>query len=105
MVTGLLRQQAVLQSRTVTAFRGGSFTVSWNTVSTVWCSVNWDSREAFDNVKEQEFDSGVICIRAGMTISKDNRFIFNKQILHLEGAVDKTNRGNILKIKFKCEVV
>lgn len=79
--------------------------MSWNTVTTVWCSVNWDSKEDFKNVKEQEFDTGTLYLRAGISISKSNRFLYLGKVLHLEGGVDKTNRKNIIKCRIKCEVV
>jgi SPP1 family predicted phage head-tail adaptor len=101
-----LRDRVVLQSRSLTTIGGGCYTASWSTVSTLWSKVNWDAaNESFQNDKEQDFKYGYVYTRHGITINKNNRFLFGGQVLHIESVVDATNRNNLTRIKVKCEVV
>lgn len=99
-----LRNRVTLQSLTTSVDEGGTFTETWNTVSSLWATVSGNANENLAYEKEQQMNSFVIRVRK-QTITNKNRILYKGKILVIESVLDDTGRDNFMIIKAREELV
>lgn len=86
-----------LQSQTVESFKGGTSTVTWNTINTYWSNVSEAGKEEYINIKGQQKSLLKIIIREAtkelVGLDKSiHRFVFDNRIVHIESGNDRASR-------------
>lgn len=101
-----LKQRLAVQTKSMVHWKGGSYTTSWNTSTTIWAKVNfYKVDETYANIKEQQFNYAKIIVRKGINLDKATcRFVLSGNVFHIEDIADLTNNGRFLEIKTRCEV-
>lgn len=105
-----LPHRVSLQVKTISAWKGATFTTSWATTNTIWANVSLKDKaatsEVYDNYKGQQNSYYSVITRNNLTISKaNNTLVFDGKILHIEAIQDSSGRDRYLEIKCRCEEV
>lgn len=103
-----LPHRVTVQSVTLTEFKGGAYTTSWTTISTEWANVQYNagaSKETYDTEKKQQISVFDVIMRQDVTLTNENRLLYNGDILIVEDQGDPTNRTRMKKIRCRLENV
>lgn len=101
-----LPHRVVIQSESRSLFIGGAYTTSWTTDSTVWANCqSYTDKESYNNDKTQEYNKYKVITRYLASITNKKRLLFDSKILHIETIKDPTNRGRMMEITCREEVI
>lgn len=101
-----LRERVVIQTESREDFEGGASTTSWVTASTEWANVQYDesaSKETYDQEKKQQMSIYNVTMRQDITLTNENRLLYNNNILVVEDEGDPTSRKRMKTIKCRLE--
>jgi SPP1 family predicted phage head-tail adaptor len=97
-------KRITLQSNSPIEFRGGCYTESWATVTTIWANISSVASETDINIKLQQYTDLQIVVRHTTSISKVScRFLYDGQVVRIVDINDKTLNGNQLIIRGRIE--
>lgn len=101
-----LPHRIVIQTQNDVEFQGGAYTTSWTTASTEWANVQYNegaSKETYDTEKKQQISIYNVVTRQDVTITNENRLLYNGNILVVEDEGDPTNRSRMKVIRCRLE--
>jgi head-tail adaptor len=105
-----LRHRIIIQKENRIEFQGGAYTTSWENISTEWanCQISTDKAETRENrkfEKKQQFNIYKIKMRYIPTINNGKRILFNGKALYIDSVIDITNRGKMMTVKAREEMI
>jgi SPP1 family predicted phage head-tail adaptor len=104
-----LPHRVIVQSETRTNFEGGAYTTSWETSSTEWANCQMinmaGTKEDYQKNKKQQYTEWRVIMRNSTNITNKKRLLFSGRILKIETVSNPTNRGRMLEITCREEVV
>lgn len=97
-------------TETRTAFIGGCYTTSWSSSSIEWanCQVSnviSGTNESYSHEKKQQYTEWNVIMRYISTVTNKNRLAYGSKTLVIETVSDEVNRGRMMKLVCREEVV
>ena len=101
-----LTERVTIQKEVRTYFEGGASTVTWQNVGTEWAEVQYlfgPSREYYGQEKKQQMSIYEVTTRQDVTITNENRLLWNGKILVVEDEGDLTGRDRRKRLRCRLE--
>lgn len=105
MLTRLPHRVSVM-SETRTSFEGGVYTTSWVSKSLEWANCQiYKDKESHMQQKKQQYNTWVCIMRSITNVTNKNRLLFGDTILTIEAVNNPTNRGRMIEVTCREEVI
>jgi SPP1 family predicted phage head-tail adaptor len=94
-------------TETRTSFIGGCYTTSWSSASIEWanCQMVAGTNESYEQNKKQQYTKWNVIMRYISTVTNKNRLSYGSKTLVIETVSDNVNRGRMMKLVCREEVV